>query len=54
MPDGSSVRRKVASGHGVSRAKWESDDLAAFAARSGISFAEAKLKADAAASAQRA
>ena len=54
MPDGSSVRRKVASGHGVSRAKWEADDLAALAARSGISFAEAKLKADAAASAQHA
>ena len=32
LPDGSSVRRKVASGHGVSRAKWESDDIAALAA----------------------
>ena len=44
LPDGSVVRRKTASGHGVTRAKWEADDLAALAARNGISLAEAKSK----------
>ena len=42
LPDGSTVRRKVASGYGVCRAKWEADDLAAFARIKGISLAEAK------------
>ena len=42
LPDGSTVRRKVASGYGVCRAKWEADDLAAFARTNGISLAEAK------------
>ena len=42
LPDGSTVRRKVASGYGVCRAKWEADDLAAFARTKGISLAEAK------------
>ena len=42
LPDGSTIRRKVASGYGVCRAKWEADDLAAFARTKGISLAEAK------------
>lgn len=42
LSDGSIVRRKVASGHGVSRAKWETDDLAAYARRRGISLVEAE------------
>lgn len=42
LSDGSTVRRKVASGYGVRRAKWEAADLAAFALRSGISLADAK------------
>ena len=42
LADGSTVRRKVASGYGVCRAKWEADDLAAFARTKGISLAEAK------------
>ena len=42
LADGSTVRRKVASGYGVCRAKWEADDLAAFARTNGISLAEAK------------
>ena len=43
LPDGSTVRRKVASGYGVRRAKWEADDLAAFARTKGIPLADAKL-----------
>ena len=42
LPDGSTVRQKVASGYGVCRAKWEADDLAALALAKGISLAEAK------------
>ena len=42
LPDGPTVRHKVASGYGVRRAKWEADDLAAFARAKGISWAEAK------------
>lgn len=42
LADGSTVRRKVASGYGVCRAKWEADDLAASARTNGISLAEAK------------
>ena len=42
LADGSTVRRKVASGYSVCRAKWEADDLAAFARTNGISLAEAK------------
>ena len=42
LADGSTVRRKVASGYGVCRAKWEADDLAAFARTKGVSLAEAK------------
>lgn len=42
LPEGSTVRRKVASGYGVCRAKWEADDLAAFARTNGISLSEAK------------
>jgi len=43
LPDGSTVRRKVASGYGVRRAKWEADDLAAFARTKGVPLADAKL-----------
>ena len=46
LSDGSIVRRKVASGHGVSRAKWETDDLAAYARRRGISLADAESEAE--------
>ena len=46
LPDGSIVRRKVASGHGVSRAKWEADDLAAYARQRGISLAEAESEVE--------
>ena len=41
LSDGSTVRRKVASGYGVRRAKWEADDLAALARTKGMSLAEA-------------
>ena len=40
LPDGSTVRRKVASGYGVCRAKYEADDLAALARSKGISLSE--------------
>ena len=43
LSDGSTVRRKVASGYGVRRAKWEADDLAAFARTKGVPLADAKL-----------
>lgn len=42
LSDGSVVRRKIASGHGVKRAKWEADDLSAYARRNGMTLAEAK------------
>ena len=45
--DGLSVRRKVAEGYGVRRAKWEADDLAAFARRAGLSLSEARTRLDA-------
>lgn len=44
LADGSVVRRKVAAGHGASRAKWEAGDLAALAARHSISLSEARAK----------
>ena len=47
LSDGSTVRRKIASGHGVSRAKWEADDLVAYARRHGVSLSDAACsKAD--------
>ena len=46
LSDGSTVRRKIASGHGVSRAKWEADDLVAYARRHGVSLSDARAKAD--------
>ena len=46
LSDGSIIRRKIASGHGVSRAKWEADDLAAYARRRGISLADAESEAE--------
>ena len=42
LPDGSAIRRKVADGYGVHRAKWEADDLAAIAKAGNLSLAEAK------------
>ena len=47
LPDGSTARRKVASGYGVCRAKWEADDLAAIARAKGISLSEAKSQLEA-------
>lgn len=47
LTDGAVVRRKVASGYGVCRAKWEADDLAALARTLGISLAEAKAQLEA-------
>ena len=46
LSDGSTVRRKIASGHGVSRAKWEADDLAAYARRRGVSLSEAESEVE--------
>jgi hypothetical protein len=48
LPDGSTARLKVASGHCASRSKWEADDIAALARREGVSFSEARLRLDAA------
>ena len=44
LPDGAALRRKVATGYGVRRAKWEADDLSAYATEKGISLAEARIK----------
>lgn len=44
LPDGSTARRKVSCGHGASRSKWEADDLAALARRSGSTLAEARSR----------
>jgi len=41
LADGTEVRRKVASGYGVRRAKWEADDVAAYAVKNAISLDEA-------------
>ena len=40
LPDGATVRRKVAEGFGISRAKLEYDDLAAIARARGVSLRE--------------
>lgn len=40
------VRRKVSSGYGVQRAKFEHDDLAAFAEKNGLSLTEVMEKID--------
>ena len=40
------VRRKVSSGYGVQRAKFEHDDLAALAEKSGLSLTEVMEKID--------
>lgn len=45
LPDGSAVRRKIASGYGVRRVKWEADDLAALARRTGATLSEARSAA---------
>ena len=41
LADGTEIRRKVASGYGVRRAKWEADDVAAYAVKNAISLDEA-------------
>lgn len=41
LADGTEVRCKVASGYGVSRTKWEADDVAAYAAKNAVSLSEA-------------
>ena len=46
LADGSAVRRKVASGYGVRRAKWEADDLAARARKTGATLSETKASLD--------
>ena len=40
------VRRKVSSGYGVQRAKFEHDDLAALAEKNGLSLTEVREKID--------
>lgn len=44
LADGSTVRRKLASGYGIRRAKWEADDVAALARTEGVSTAEARAR----------
>ena len=47
LADGTVCRRKVATGFGVCRTKWEADDLAAFAARHDLSLDEARARIEA-------
>ena len=49
LADGTEIRRKVASGYGVRRAKWEADDVAAYAVKNAIPLAEAKRRIEIAA-----
>lgn len=44
LADGTVCRRKVATGAGVRRAKWEADDVAAVARKDNLSLGEAKTK----------
>lgn len=44
LADGTVCRRKVATGAGVRRAKWEADDVAAVARKDNLSLGEAKMK----------
>lgn len=44
LPGGGAARRKIASGYGTMRAKWEADDLAAFARSQGLGLADAAKK----------
>ena len=48
LADGTVCRRKVATGAGVRRAKWEADDVAAVARNGNLSLGEAKTKIEAA------
>ncbi len=41
LADGTEVRRKVASGYGVRRTKWEADDVAVYAVKNAVSLSEA-------------
>lgn len=41
LADGTEIRRKVASGYGVRRTKWEADDVAAYAVKSAVPLDEA-------------
>ena len=47
LADGTVCRRKVATGFGVRHAKWEADDLAAFAARHDLSLDETRVEIEA-------
>ena len=44
LADGTEIRRKVASGYGVRRAKWEADDMAAYAVKHAIPLSEAQRR----------
>ena len=44
---GMTVRRKCARGFGVEKSKWEADDLAGFATRTGATLAEARGRLEA-------
>ena len=45
LPDGTTIRRKISQGFGVTREKIEHDDLAACAKKNGISLDEARRRA---------
>lgn len=42
LPDGSTIRWKTSEGHGVSRTKFEHDDVAAYALAHGLSLSDAR------------
>ena len=44
LADGTEIRRKVASGYGVRRTKWEADDVAAYAVKNAIPLDEAQRR----------
>jgi len=48
LADGTEVRRKVVSGYGVRRAKWEADDVAAYAMKNAIPLDEALRRVESA------
>ena len=48
LADGTEIRRKVASGYGVRRAKWEADDVAAYAVKHAIPLSEAQRRIESA------
>ena len=46
LGDGLAARRKISEGYGVRRAKWEADDVADVARRTGTSLSEARARLD--------